>query len=190
MKLSRACLVPLLMSLACASVAAPVTYTIDPRHTFPSFEADHFGKSLWRGKFNTTSGTIVLDKEAGTGTVDIVVDAASIDFGLDDLNDHARSAEMFDVEKFPTATYKGKLAKFKDGAPTEVQGELTLHGVTRPVNLAIHLFKCTPNRDNKDNCGADASGALNREEFGISYGKSLGFKMDVTLRIQVEATAQ
>jgi polyisoprenoid-binding protein YceI len=190
MNISRAWLAPLLLSLASAAVAAPVTYTVDPRHTYPSFEADHFGKSFWRGKFNATSGTIVLDKETGTGTVDIVVDAASIDFGLEDMNKHARSNEMFDVEKFPTATYKGRLVKFKDGAPTEVQGELTLHGVTRPVNLTIHLFKCTPNRDNQDNCGADASGTLDREEFGISYGKSLGFKMDVTLRIQVEATAR
>ena len=97
---------------------------------------------------------------------------------------------MFDVAKFPTATYKGKLANFKDGKPTEVQGELTLHGVTKPVNLTIRSFKCKPNREQKDWCGADAVGKLNREDFGVSFGKSFGFKMEVTVEIQVEATAQ
>jgi polyisoprenoid-binding protein YceI len=177
--------------LATTAFAAPVTYKVDSRHTFPSFQADHGGgMSYWRGKFNTTSGSIVLDKAAGTGSVDILIDATSIDFGLDDMNKHAKSADMFDVEKFPTATYKGKLVKFKDGAPTEVDGELTLHGVTKPLKLTIHSFKCKPNREQKDNCGADASAKFNREDFGVSFGKSFGFLMDVTLQIQVEATAQ
>src|SRR5262245_29279936 len=94
------------VALATAASAAPVKYDIDPNHTYPSFSADHFGGlSTWHGKFNTTSGSVVLDREAGTGSIDIKVDAASIDFGHDKLNTHARSAEMFDVEKFPTATY-------------------------------------------------------------------------------------
>lgn len=181
----------LVAATATAAVSAPVTYKVDARHTYPSFQADHGGgMSFWRGKFNSTTGTIVLDKEAGTGTVDITVDAASIDFGLEDMNKHARSADMFDVEKFPTATFKGKLARFKDGAPTEVDGELTLHGVTKPLKLTIHSFKCKPNREQKDYCGADASAKFDREDFGISFGKSFGFLTDVTLQIQVEATVQ
>jgi polyisoprenoid-binding protein YceI len=181
----------LLGTMATAVMAAPVTYKVDPRHTFPSFQADHGGgMSYWRGKFNSTSGTIVLDKEAGTGSVDITIDTTSIDFGLEDMNKHARSADMFDVEKFPTATYQGKLTRFKDGKPTEVDGQLTLHGVTKPLKLTIHSFKCKPARDQKDNCGADASAAFSREDFGISFGKSFGFLMDVTLQIQVEAKAE
>src|SRR2546423_8779288 len=115
-----------MLALAAGSVLAePVTYPIDPAHTYPSFEADHFGGlSNWRGKFDKSSGTIVLDKDKSSGTVDITIDATSIDFGHAKLNDHAKSAEMFDVAKFPTATYKGTLAKFKDGAPTEVEGQL------------------------------------------------------------------
>src|SRR5205807_9142666 len=106
-----------MLALAAGSVLAePVTYPIDPAHTYPSFEADHFGgMSVWRGKFDKTSGTIVLDKQKGTGTVDITVDTSSIDFGMPKLNEHARSAEMFDVEKYPTATYQGTLAGFKNG---------------------------------------------------------------------------
>jgi polyisoprenoid-binding protein YceI len=182
--------VMLLAAAAGAAVAAPATYKVDHKHTYPSFQVDHGGMSYWRGKFNSTSGTIVLDKEAGAGTVDITIDAASIDFGLEELNKHARGPDMFDVEKFPTATYKGRLVKFKNGAPTEVEGELTMHGVTKPVTLTINSFKCKPNREQKDYCGADASAKFNREDFGVSFGKSFGFLMDVTLQIQVEATAQ
>jgi polyisoprenoid-binding protein YceI len=94
------------------------------------------------------------------------------------------------VEKFPTATYKGKLANFKDGKPTEVQGELTLLGVTKPLTLNINSFMCKTNNKQKDSCGADASGSFNREDFGLSFGKSFGFKMDVALQIQVEAAVQ
>ena len=176
---------------ATAAIAAPVTYKVDSEHTHPSFEADHFGgMSVWRGRFDETSGTIVLDREAKTGTVDITIDTNSLDFGHEKLNTHAKSADagMFDVAKFPTATYKGKLAKFKDGAPTEVQGELTLHGVTKPVTLTIRSFKCMTHPMKKiEFCGADAAGSINREDFGVSWGKAFGFKMEVKLAIQVEA---
>ena len=179
----------LLAAMVTTAVAAPVTYKVDSGHSFPSFEADHFGgMSVWRGKFNSTTGTIVVDKDAKTGTVDITIDAASVDTGNDKLNEHLKTAEFFDVAKNPTATYKGKLAKFKDGAPTEVQGELTLHGVTKPVTLAIKSFKCMPHpMKKKEFCGADVAATINREDFGIAWGKSFGFKMDVKLSIQVEA---
>jgi polyisoprenoid-binding protein YceI len=172
-----------------SAIAAPVTYNVDPNHTHPSFETDHFGGlSVWRGRFDSNSGTIVFDKDKGSGTVEITIDATSIDFGHAKLNEHAKSAEMFDVEKFPTATYKGTLAKFKDGAPTEVQGQLTLHGVTKPVTLTINQFKCMVNPMlKKEVCGADASATFNRSDFGISYGDKYGFKQDVKLQIQVEA---
>jgi polyisoprenoid-binding protein YceI len=182
-----------LLVAATGVLAAPVTYKVDPKHTYPSFVADHAGgMSLWRGKFNRSSGTIAYDKQSQTGSVDITIDTTSIDFGHDDLNEHAKKSDpgMFDVAKFPTATYKGKLANYKDGKPTEVQGELTLHGVTKPLNLTIRSFMCKPNREQKDWCGADAVGKLNREDFGVSFGKAMGFKMDVTVEIQVEAVAQ
>jgi polyisoprenoid-binding protein YceI len=171
-----------------AAVAAPVTYQIDPAHTYPSFEADHFGgMSIWRGKATKTSGTIVLDTAAKTGTVDITVDAASIDFGHVKLNEHAKSAELFDVGKFPTITYKGTLAGFKGDAPTEVDGQLTLHGVTKPLKLTLNQFKCMQNPMlKKEVCGADAAATLDRSEFGVDYGAKYGFKMEVKLQIQVE----
>lgn len=180
--------VALIVAAPAAAVAATADYKIDPDHTYPSFEADHMGVSVWRGKFNKTTGLVTLDKEAGKGTVDLAIDLSSIDFGQDKLNEWATGKEFFDTAKFPQATYKGKLAGFVDGAPTRVDGALTLHGVTRPVVLKLNAFKCMPHPMSKrDWCGADALATFNREEFGLAAGKDWGFKMDVTLRIQVEA---
>ena len=170
--------------------AAPVTYNIDPAHTYPSFEADHMGISVWRGKFNRSSGTVVLDKAAKTGSVDVSIDTASVDFGHDALNSWAVGKEFFDAAKFGPARYKGKLTGFVNGAPSEVTGELTLHGVTKPVNLKLALFKCIQHPMLKrEVCGADAMGSFKRDEFGLDAGKDYGFKMDVPLRIQIEAIA-
>jgi polyisoprenoid-binding protein YceI len=172
------------------AAAAPVTYNIDPEHTYPSFEADHMGLSIWRGKFNKTSGKVTLDKAAGQGTVEVTIDAASIDFGHAKMNEVAQSPDLFDVAKYPQAIYKGKFEGFANGTPSRVVGTLTMHGATRPVVLQINSFKCIPHPLYKrEVCGADALTVLNREEFGMDAGKPYGFSMDVTLRIQVEAVA-
>jgi polyisoprenoid-binding protein YceI len=175
---------------AVSALAAPVTYKVDPGHTYPSFEADHMGGlSVLRGKFNSSSGTITLDKEAKTGTVDITIDTTSLDFGHDKLNEHAKNdPKMFDVAKYPTATYKGKISKWGAKGPEEVTGDLTLHGVTKPVTLKINQFLCKEHpMQKKEVCGADASATFSRYDFGITYGDNFGFKPDVNLRIEVEA---
>ena len=180
--------IALLSATVFPAFAENAHYTIDPMHTYPSFEADHMGISVWRGKLDKTSGGVNLDKAAGTGDVDVVIDLSSIDFGLDALNTWAKGKDFFDVANHPTATYKGKLVDFVDGAPTRVVGTLNLHGVSRPVDLKIDLFKCIPHPIFKrELCGADASGTFDRSQFGLSAGKDYGFKMDVPLRIQVEA---
>ncbi len=192
----RTSFVPALLCVACgafagAAAAAPVSYEIDPQHTYPSFEADHMGgMSVWRGKINSSAGKIVLDKQAGSGTVDVTMDMKTIDFGINELNAHAQTPDLFDTAKYPTATYTGKLAKFQNGAPTEVDGTLTLHGVSKPVTLKINSFQCKDHpMKKKEFCGADASATINRDDFGVDFGKQMGFKMGVTLRIQIEATA-
>jgi len=178
----------LLVLAATSAGAASTTYNVDPDHTHPSFEVDHFGGiSTWRGTFKKTTGTVKIDTAAKTGTVDVVIDTATIDFAHDKLNEHVSSPEMLDVAKFPTAQYKGKFVEFADGAPKTVAGELTLHGVTKPVTLTINSFKCFLNPMlKKQVCGADASGTFNRADFGVNYGQQYGFKQDVLLRIQVE----
>jgi polyisoprenoid-binding protein YceI len=191
MKLPHAALAAALSLASLAAQAAVVTYAVDPMHTYPSFEADHMGGvSVWRGKFDKSSGTITLDREAGTGAVDIRIDPKSIDYGLESMNKAARSDELLDVKKYPKASYKGKLEGFVNGLPTKVTGMLELHGVTKPVTLDIRKFKCIPHPMLKrEMCGADAYATIDREQFGMAAGKDYGFDMKVDLRIQVEAIA-
>jgi polyisoprenoid-binding protein YceI len=185
----------LLLSLTLVSVPAasvPVTYAIDPDHTHPSFEADHYGLSIWRGLFKNTSGTVTLDTAAGTGAVNVQIDMTSVDFGHDKLNDMAVNSSappILEAAKYPLAHYKGTLTNFKNGVPTAVVGDLTMHGVTKPVTLHIDSFKCIEHHPvtNKEVCGADASATFNRAEFGIKVGQRYGLNMDVNLHIQVEA---
>lgn len=177
--------------LAVPGHAGSTTYVIDPDHTYPSFEADHFGGlSVWRGKFDKSSGKIVLDKQAEKGEVEVNIDMASVDFGNEKMNEAARSGELFDSAKYPQAIYRGRLAAFSGGKPGEVDGELTLHGVTKPLKLRIQSFKCMPHPMLKrELCGADAFATFERDDFGMAAGKDYGFDMTVTLRIQVEAIA-
>jgi polyisoprenoid-binding protein YceI len=176
------------MLIAANAVAAPSTYNLDPGHTYPSFEADHMGGlSTFRGKITKSAGKVMLDREAKTGTLDVTMDMDTIDFGAKKMNSHATSAEMFNTEKFPNATYTGKFTKFDGDRPTEVEGQLTLHGVTKPVKLTIREFKCVMSPMLKrEVCGADAVANINRADFGVDYGAAYGFKMDVKLAIQVE----
>jgi polyisoprenoid-binding protein YceI len=174
--------------IAGSAVAAPATYNLDPTHTYPSFEADHFGGvSVWRGKFTKSSGVVVLDREAKTGTVDVTVDTTSLDTGYAPLDKHVKTADFLDVEKFPTATYKGTSIRFNGDTPVEVVGTFTLHGVTKPLNLKINSFKCFNHPMLKrEDCGADASAEFDRADFGMDWGVKYGFKTLTKLQIQVE----
>jgi polyisoprenoid-binding protein YceI len=188
--MNRIALASLAAMVSAAAFAAPVTYILDPHHTYPSFAADHMGGlSVWRGKFTDTSGKVVYDKDAKSGSIDVTVNMNSIDFGFAKLDEHAKSPELFDVAKYPTATFTGQFTQFNGATPTEAQGTLTLHGVTKPLTLKINSFMCKPNpMTKKEVCGADASASFNRSDFGVTYGDAYGFKMWVKLDIQVEGS--
>jgi len=172
---------------ASATSAIAATYNIDPTHTYPSFEADHMGLSVWRGKFDKTSGTVDLDRAAKTGALEVKIDAASIDFGLEAMNKHARDEAMFNVAKFPTITYTSKSFKFEGDQLVAVDGELTMLGVTKPVALKVNKFKCIMHpRYKKEVCGADATAEFKRSDFGLNYGLP-NFSPEVKLAIQIEA---
>lgn len=178
-----------LLALSPAVLAQPEHYTIDVDHTYASFEAPHIqGISIWRGKFDhTQSGSVALDRAARTGSVEVVIDAGSVDAGHAKLNEHLRSPKFFDAAKYPTAVYKGQI-KFDGDTPAAVDGQLTLHGVTRPVALKINSFKCiTHPMLKRQVCGADAAGEINRSDFGIDYGVDMVGSGQVKLAIQVEA---
>ncbi|WP_022975333.1 YceI family protein [Nevskia ramosa] len=184
-------LLPAALLLACsAALAAPESYTIDSSHTYPSFKAAHIGGiSFWRGKIDKNSGAVVLDRAAKTGSIEILMDMTSIDFGMDKMNEHAKKEDFFDVAKYPTATYKSTKLTFSGDTLTAVDGDLTLHGVTKPVRLTVNQFKCIPHPFYKrEVCGADASATIDRTDFGVSYGVGKAIPDGkVTLEIQVEA---
>lgn len=186
------CLMLVFVAWALPLAAAPVTYQIDPSHTHPEIEVDHFaGLSVWRAIFGESEGTIVFDKAGQAGTVDVDVHTASVDFTHDKLSEEVAGPKFLDSDKYPTAHYHGKLTGFKNGQPTRVEGELTLRGITHPVNLDIRSFKCMQHPLYKrEVCGADAIGHFNRADYGIDMGKSFGFDMGVTVRVQVEAVAE
>jgi polyisoprenoid-binding protein YceI len=178
----------LLAAVSSSAFAAATTYNLDPTHTYPSFETDHFGGvSVWRGKFTKSSGTVVLDPQAKTGSVNVTIDAASIDTGNAALDKHVDSPEMLDAAKYPTATYKSTSIRFEGNKPVKIIGTFTLHGVTKPLNLTIDSFKCFTNPlIKREVCGADAKAEFNRADFGVNYGQAYGFNMTTKLEIQVE----
>jgi len=172
------------------AMAAPETYQIDPKHTFPSFEIGHLGFSTQRGRFNATRGTIVLDRAKQTAEVDITVDAHSISTGVAKLEDHLRSPDFFDVAKYPTITFKSTGARFEGDKLAAIDGTLTMRGVSRPVTLTVTSFYCGTNPVvKKPACGADAVAEIKRSDFGINYALP-ALRDDVKLLIQVEAHQQ
>ncbi len=171
-----------------ASAASAQVYNIEPGHTYPSFEADHMGLSFWRGKFTKSSGKVVLDRGSRTGgSIEIQIDASTIDFGHQKMNDKARGEEMFNVAKFPTVTYKSTALKFDGDKLVGVEGEMTMLGITKPLALNVTHFKCIMHPLLKrEVCGADAHGRFDRSDFGMNIGLPR-FSPEIKLAIQVEA---
>ena len=178
-------------SFSFSAFAEAATYQLDPDHTYPSFEADHIGGlSVWRGKFDKSQGTVTLDRAGKTGTVEVTTDIASVHTGSAKLDQYLQTDQFLDGVKFPAATYKGAI-KFNGDKPVAVVGNLTLHGVTRPLTLNIDSFKCMPHPMLKrEVCGVDAVGEFDRGDFGVDFGKSYGFDMKTRLLISAEALKQ
>lgn len=144
----KTCLTAMALLLAAvAGSAAPTAYAIDPTHTFPSFEADHMGISVWRGKFNKSSGKVLYDKTSGTGTVEIVTELASVDFGMDALATWARGKDFFDVKKYPRAVFKGSLQSPVNGVPTQLVGEADDARRDAPADADCQLAEVHPAPD-------------------------------------------
>ena len=177
-------------AIATTPALAAETYSLDVRHTFPSFEVLHLGYSIQRGRFNKTAGKITLDTAAKTGSADITIDAASVDTGLDKLEEHLRGEDFFNVAKYPTITFKGDKFAFEGDKVKSVSGNLTMLGVTRPVVLEIREFACGRHFPSFRNfCGADVHTTIKRSDFGMKYGIPL-IGDEVRLAIEVEGFRQ
>ncbi len=172
---------------ALPAAAQVETYTIDPRHTFPSFEIGHFGMSLQRGRFNKTAGKVTLDRAAKTGSVEVMIDVASIDTGVEKLEEHIRSEDFLHGASHPTITFKGSQMAFDGDKVKSVAGDLTMRGVAKPVTLNAAQFACGNHPANKKAmCGGEFVANIKRSEWGITkFAPALAD--DMTLRINVEA---
>jgi polyisoprenoid-binding protein YceI len=177
----------LLLAASATAHADPETYTVDPHHTFPVFEVSHYGYSMQRGRFNSVSGSIVLDRQAGRGSIDIAIDAASLDMGLSDWDEKLRSEDFFDVARYPRILFKAEKLKFDGEQLVSADGTLTMHGVSKPVALTVDHFHCGKSRFTGNTmCGADASAKIRRSDFGMN--KLLpGVGDDIRISIAIEA---
>ncbi|MDR3414074.1 MAG: YceI family protein [Formivibrio sp.] len=183
----------LLLLALCSCAAAPTRagagdrYTIDPDHTFSIFEYSHWGLSRQQGRFDRTSGFIEMDQDAGTGNLEIVIDAASINAGGELFNDTLRSSAFFDAARYPKITFQSSALQFVDRQLKKVDGDLTIKGITKPVVLEITQFNCRFMLIyGKRACGANATTKISRTDFNL--GRYVPFVSDeVTLFIAVEA---
>jgi polyisoprenoid-binding protein YceI len=171
---------------ATSAFAAPETYNIDPTHTFPSFSYSHFGMSTQVSRFDKTTGTVTLDKEAKTGAVDIVIDMTSVNTGYATFNEHLQGEDFLDTAKYPTATFKSTKVTFDGDKPATIDGELTIKGVTKPVTLTVNHFATMPHPMlNKDAIGANASTVIKRSEFNAGkYAPNVGDEVTITVSLE------
>lgn len=170
--------------LSGTAAAAAETYVVDPNHTFPSFEISHAGGlSTTRGMFLKTTGKVTIDRAARAGTIEILVDTASLTTGHAQRDAIVR--EAFRTAEFPQMIYRASKLRFNGDALAGADGELTLLGVTKPVVLTVTAFKCRPHPINKkDQCGADGSAHIKRSDFGLTSTGGTGD--DVKILFQIE----
>jgi polyisoprenoid-binding protein YceI len=169
------------------ALAAPETYTIEPAHTVPMFAVMHQGISIQRGLFGRAAGTIVLDRAAKTGTIDIAIDTTSLVTGDAQRDRVLRGEDFFDVERHPTAVFRAMQLAFDGERPAGADGELRLKGVTRPLHVDIGPVRCGEQYiTHRPVCGTEVKATLSRSAFGMTaFARDIGD--DVTLTIQVEA---
>lgn len=180
----------ILASSFASAFAAPETYGVEPNHTYANFSYNHMGLSTQISKFSKTSGTVVYDKVAKTGSVDITIDMKSVDTGSNLFNGHIQGADFLDTATFPTATFKSTKVVFEGDKPASIEGNLTIKGVTKPVTLKVtHFTNMEHPMAKKDAIGANASTLIKRSEFNAGkYAPAVGD--DVTITISIEAIKQ
>ncbi len=185
--MKKLALIAAIATLSAPVWAAPETFSIDAKHTFPSFSYNHFGYSIQTSRFNKTSGKVTMDKAAKAGSVDVTIDMKSVDTGSELFNEHIQDEDFLDTEKYPTATFKSTKVVFEGDKPSKIDGNLTIKGVTKPVTLKVSAFQAMPHPMlKKDAIGANASTIIKRSEFNAGkYAPHVGD--EVTINIAIEA---
>jgi polyisoprenoid-binding protein YceI len=187
-RMTRSAIAALAMFVALPAAAVEETYNIDPVHSQPQYEVGHMGFSLQRGSFSKATGKITLDRAAKTGTVNVLIDATamhSIDPRLDNV---LKGENYFNVEKFPTLTFRSNNLKFDGDRLVEVTGDFTMLGVTKPVTLKVEKFVCGEQPFNKKPmCGVEATTTIKRSDWGMTRGIPLAPADEVKISIPIEA---
>jgi polyisoprenoid-binding protein YceI len=183
-------------TFAFGATAAPETFTIDSLHTYPYFTVNHLGLTNLMGRFDKTSGKVTVDNAAKTGSIDLVIEAASISTGDSERgsrprtrDEHLRSPDFFNAAEFPRITYKGATAKWSGDSPGALDGQITLLGVTKPLTLTIESWKCIPDplaQGKRQRCGGNASGTMKRSDFGMKAFIP-GISDELRLYVAIEA---
>lgn len=158
-----------LLATSLCALAAPRTFEIDPTHTQVSFTYDHFGFSNPTGRLEDIKGTLVIDQaDWGQSSVQVTMPLSGLHTGVAKLDEHLKKADFFDAARFPDVTFKSTGVR-KTGADTlEISGDLTVHGVTRPVTLHARINKIGANKMiNSESAGFDADATLKRSDFGM-----------------------
>jgi polyisoprenoid-binding protein YceI len=181
------------MALSTPQTETRTTWTFDPAHTSVEFRARHMMISNVRGKFTNVTGTILEDESDPRNTyVEVDIDAASIDTRNEQRDQHLRSADFLDVEHYPIITYKTTNLDFEDEENVKVTGELTLHGVTRPITLEATINGRGPNPWGQYVAGISLKGKLNRKDWGLNWNVALetgGVLVGETINIDIEIEA-
>jgi polyisoprenoid-binding protein YceI len=175
------------VTLSGAAAAAPETYIIEGSHTLPRFEYNHLGYSNQASRFDRTTGTIVIDRVAKTGSVNVSIDTTSVNTGSAKFDEHIQGEDFFDTAKYPTITYTSDTLRFKGDTLVGVDGNLTIKGITKPVALKVESILCKPHPImKKAACGANAVAKIQRSDFNLGkYAPAVSD--EVTLIIPVEA---
>jgi polyisoprenoid-binding protein YceI len=173
--------------LSATSFAAVESFEIDPTHSAPHFEYSHMGFSTQSHRFDKTSGKITLDRETKAASVDVSIEAKSVNTGWDVFNGHLQGEDFFNAAKYPTITFKSTAVKFDGDKPVSIEGNLTIKGITKPVTLTVTRFVLQPNGMLKrDEIGAEAVATVKRSDFGMNA--YIPYVSDeVTLKLVVEA---
>lgn len=179
-------------SISIQPAKAAEKFILDPTHASVLFGVSHLGFSKTFGRFNTVEGVFSLDPEApDKSSVEVTMDAASLDTNHAKRDEHLRGPDFFDVTKYPTLTYKSTSVKSTGPKTAIVTGDLTLHGVTKPVPLQVTLVNTGvhPMDKTKTVAGFSARGTLKRTDFGMGYAAPvLGDEVEII--IEVDAIKQ
>jgi polyisoprenoid-binding protein YceI len=165
-------------------------YRVDPLHTATTFSVNHLGLSLQRGSFGRTTGTVMLDRAAKKGSIDVAIDAASVTSGSPSREELLRGEDYFNVAQFPIVTFKSTSLKFDGDRVVGADGELMIRGVTKPVTLSVADFKCVIHpATKKPACGAEVTASVKRSEFGMTKNQA-STADDVSITVAIEAIQQ